>query len=110
MTTFRYKRGDTRPALTRQLRRNGDPIDLSDADDVVLYVDDNDGGLLLDASMTIVDAEAGRVRYAWASDDLDVEPNDYDAEIVIEWGDGRDQTVPESDFLRIIIDPPTSRP
>lgn len=100
-----YKRSDERPPLTMTLTRDGDPIDLTGANDVSLYLNDNSGGLHVSgASVTIDDAEAGDVSYDWSVDELDIAEDSYDAEFVIDWtGNDDPQTVPEEGFLQIEI-------
>lgn len=101
---FYIKRGDTAPAVEATLRQPGTaeglpgaPIDLTAATTVRFLME---GGVADDA--VIVDAAGGQVRYDWQPGETDV-AGTHDAEFEITWGDGRKQTVPNGEYIKVVI-------
>lgn len=104
MADFTIKEGDTAPALhVTFIHDNGAPVNLTDATVVVNIRPHGGGDLLVDAPATIVgDPKDGVVEYQWATGDTDA-PGDYDAEWLVTWALGGQQTFPTNDFTTIEI-------
>ena len=83
MAILRYTLGDRLPALARILNDANGVIDLTGAT-VTFSMRDraSDSVKVNKSSVTVVNATAGSVSYAWASGDLDTEGH-YDAEFEI---------------------------
>lgn len=109
---FRYKQSDDTPSLEYSIRdARGETVDLSDADEVRLYVDDGDRRdpeLIVNDAVEIVDAPEGAVRYEW-DDQLKAAPGDYRLEWVVIWQDGSQQTDPVGGFYSLVISGTTAR-
>lgn len=56
----------------------------------------------VDAAAVVVDGATGSVRYDWGATDTDT-AGTYDAEWEITYADGRKQTLPDDDFLEVIV-------
>lgn len=92
--------GDTEPPLILQLLdENSEPISL-EGKTVLL----NMGKRIRDRPMSVVDVGLSVVRYDWLPSDT--EAGVWYPQIVLEWGDGRRRTIPNSklDAIRVIID------
>jgi len=111
MATFNFKQGDSAPALETTLRDDdGNPIDLSDANSVTLYVDGggDNPSLIVNDTATISDAQSGEIKYEWGNQ-LGSEPENYRLEYVIDWNDGDTQTIPDRGFETLVISDTTAR-
>lgn len=90
------------PSLVGALTQpNGDPFDLTQADEVWfemrLVIDRR---LKVDAQAVITGAAAGAVRYDWAAADLDT-PGEYQSRWRIEWSDGTTQFTTPADTITV---------
>jgi hypothetical protein len=100
---FYIKRGDQLPSVEATLREPAAPgqlgaaIDLTGASAVKFLCSNG-----VDAAAVIVDALGGQVRYDWGTNETDVDGT-FDGEFEIAWGDGRKQTVPNGDYIKVII-------
>ncbi|MPZ13991.1 MAG: DUF2479 domain-containing protein [Chloroflexi bacterium] len=100
---FQLKSGSTSPALEAFLV-DGDhaAINLEGAS-VVFTMQAIDGDVIIDrVAATIVDAEAGEVRYSWAEGETDA-PADYLAEFSVTFPDGEVSKFPSDDWVAIRI-------
>lgn len=98
-TILQIKQGDLLPAFTATLFETNDnvttPIDLTGAT-VELHVRMTGApGLKIDATATVTDAAAGKIRYDWIAGDTDT-PGECVWEAQITYGDGKQLTVPNS--------------
>ena len=96
---FYMKTGDTAPSIEATLKKNGVPIDLTDATAVRFKMGDQ----LDEAAVIVSPATSGQVRYDWGANDADV-AGVYDAEFEITWTGGGVQTVPSKGFIRVYIE------
>jgi len=111
MATFNFKQGDSAPPLQDTLTdENNDPIDLSNADNVKLFVDDGGDSptLIVNDTVTITDATNGEIEYQWGSQ-LGAEPGSYRLEYLISFNDGDTRTVPDRGFETLVIAETTAR-
>ncbi len=98
MPTFYIKKGDTAPPLRVFLRqRDGSPITLDTA--VVKFHMNN--GKVASGTVTILDADLGKVEYSWQAADTDT-AGSFSGEFEITDG-GKDQTVPSNGYITIKI-------
>jgi hypothetical protein len=102
MSEIERKRNDTTP-LTGVLQENGSAADLTNASSVSFYMkDDLDGELKASGTATIVDAEAGEVRYEMSANEVD-SSGYYLAEWEVEYANGTLHTFPNHDYLSVHI-------
>src|SRR5690625_4740426 len=95
------KRYDRTPALEAVLQQaTGAPINLQNA--TVKFLMKDQDGLKIDSPVTIIDVSRGMVKYDWAEDDTD-EVGDYQAEFEITFSNGRKMTVPNDDYIVVVI-------
>jgi len=103
------KQGDQKPEVELQLLQadgNGGttPVDLSGADVKLYVVNPTTNELLIDgASVSVVDAANGEIKYQWTSGDTD-ENGRWLGEVVASFSDG-DLTFPNTGFLDVLINP-----
>ncbi|QCW03575.1 BppU family phage baseplate upper protein [Natrinema pallidum] len=101
------KAGDDRPSLEWQATRgrlNPEPVDLTDASSVRIYLQNQEtGDLLVNAEAEIVDATNGELRYEFAEGDT-VQTGENHAEFVVNYTDGDGETFPSNDFLVVWVD------
>jgi hypothetical protein len=95
------KKGDREPAFTSQLLVAGEPVNLTGRSVRFLMRHAVTGTLKVNAAATIVDAENGRVSYAWAAGDTDT-PGLYKAEWEVMSG-GLRRTFPPRGYLHIEV-------
>lgn len=100
---FYIKRGDQLPSVEATLREPAAPgqigaeIDLTGATGVKFLCSNG-----VDAAAVIVSAAGGQVRYDWGTDETE-EAGTFNGEFEITWGDGRKQTVPNGEYIKVII-------
>lgn len=97
MSTFTIKRGDTLPKISAVLSDKDGPVDLTGAS-VRLIVPP-----IVDASATIVDADAGSVEYQWQAGDTETR-GVYKAEFQVTFPSGDILTFPNDGFITVQID------
>lgn len=104
MVDFYIKQNDTRPNLEAQLKQaNGTPINLTTANDVRFHMKvRNDTTVKTNALCTIANATFGNVQYAFTNTDTNTAGHYY-GEFVINYSDGKVQTVPTKDYIYIQI-------
>lgn len=98
---FIMKQNDTLPALEATLKRNGEVIDLSDANSVNFYMKQNNA-VKVSASAVIDNAAEGKVVYYWQDGDTDVAGGCI-GEFEVSWSDGATETFPNDGYLNILI-------
>ncbi len=89
---FRIIKGDLEPDLLLDLAVNGALEDINDATDPVMIwwkPDDTTD----EVDLTVVDADAGRVRYTWVDGDTDL-VGMHRGRVRLTRGNGEDQTFP----------------
>ena len=97
------KKGDRRPAITSTFEAPaGTPVDLTGASVTFRMVPQGSATAKVNASASVVDAKGGRVRYDWQTVDTDT-TGVFDAEWVVTYGDGTQQTFPPTGFLTVTI-------
>ncbi len=98
MTTGRdeifVKQGDVGNTHFGTLYRNDVIVNLTDAAEVRLHVEDLHGNDIINEAMTFVDRAAGSVSYVWQSADLS-RSGDFLYEYQVDWGSGRYESFPE---------------
>ena len=100
---FTIKKGDTSPFLTATLKdANGTAVDLTGATVVFNMADLDDNLVVTDGSCTIVDEDAGRIRYNWVSSDAANE-GVFRGEFTVTFASGAIETFPNSTYFRIKI-------
>jgi hypothetical protein len=98
------KQGDRKPDLEATLRDGlGNAIDLTGTT-VTFAMQALDGRVVIaDASVTIVDAPGGKVRYSWAAADTAVAGR-YQAEFHVTFGGGTRVSVPSEGYLDVVVE------
>ena len=100
---FYIKQNDTSPSMLATLQdANGVAVDLSDA--TVNFYMGNINGNVVDSIATIVDAEAGQVRYDWVALDTS-DSGMYQAEFEVVFIGGTKETFPNNDYISVVIKP-----
>lgn len=102
--TFYIKQNDTNPALKATLKDgDGTVINLTDASVRFHMRKVGNDTSVVDAAATIVSpATSGIVQYAWTGSDT-ANTGLYSAEFEITYGDGKIETFPNSDYIRVEI-------
>lgn len=100
---FYIKQNDTAPYLLVTLKDgDGNLIDLTAATAVFKMRAVGQTSVKTDASAIIHNADGGQVRYEWVAADTDT-IGSFEAEFQITFVDGKIETFPNSDFIRITI-------
>ena len=103
MAAFTIKQHDTWPELNAQLKDANGNIDLTTASQVKLLAKNTTGSVSWSGTCTIVDAIAGRVKYALQATPDTATINTYDAEFEITWASGKISTVPNDGYFQIEV-------
>ncbi len=100
---FYIKQNDTSPSMLATLQdANGVAVDISSA--TVNFYMGNINGNVVDSIATIVDAEAGQVRYDWVALDT-ANSGMYQAEFEVVFTGGTKETFPNNDYISVVIKP-----
>jgi hypothetical protein len=100
---FTIKRNDTSPVLQTVLTDpSGNVIDLTAADVRFHMKQYRSSTAKIDAEATVVDEDAGLVRYEWEIGDTDT-VGSYQAEFEVSFIDGTVETFPNADFIQVDI-------
>ncbi len=100
---FYIKQNDTAPIILVTLKDGNDAaVDLTAATAIFKMRAVGQSTVKTSAAAIIHDADAGQVRYEWAAADTDT-IGSYEAEFQITFVDGKIETFPNSDFIRITI-------
>jgi len=100
---FYIKQNDTSPSMLATLQdANGVAVDISSA--TVNFYMGNINGNVVDSIATIVDAEAGQVRYDWVALDT-ANSGMYQAEFEVVFIGGTKETFPNNDYISVVIKP-----
>jgi len=100
---FYIKQNDTAPYLLVTLKDgNENIIDLTAATAVFKMRAVGQTTVKTDAAAIIHNADGGQVRYEWVAADTDT-IGSYEAEFQITFVDGKIETFPNSDFIRITV-------
>jgi hypothetical protein len=100
---FYIKQNDTSPSMLATLQdANGVAVDLASA--TVNFYMGNINGNIVNSIATIVDAEAGQVRYDWAALDTS-DSGMYQAEFEVVFIGGTKETFPNNDYISVVIKP-----
>jgi len=100
---FYIKQNDTAPIILVTLKDGNDAVvDLTAATAMFKMRAVGQTTVKTSASAIIHNADAGQVRYEWAASDTDT-IGSYEAEFQITFVDGKVETFPNSDFIRITI-------
>lgn len=109
MSSFFIKQGDTLPMLALTLKDgSATAIDVSGADSIKLRMrkvnsGSNAGVLKVNAEMDLTNTGSdGKVELALTADQTDT-PGAYVADVLIDWGGGDLQTVPNDSFINVHI-------
>lgn len=98
-----FVQGDTAPDITAQLHQEDapyTPVDLTGAAVRFQMRKGDDRRFTVNASATITDAAAGRVRYSWSANDLAV-PGAYVAQWEVTYPGGRIQTTATQEAVTV---------
>ena len=102
--TFRFVQGDNEPALNATLHAEGDSsevLDLTGALEVRFQMrKPDDRRFTVDGVASVIDADAGQVRYLWGPNDLSV-PGDYDVQWRVTYADARKQTTASTQRITV---------
>lgn len=102
--TFRFVQGDNEPALNAILHDEDDSsqiVDLTGALEVRFQMrKPDDRRFTVDNTASIIDAEAGSVRYTWGPNDLSV-PGEYDVQWRVTYADARKQTTAQTNRITV---------
>lgn len=109
MTDFYIKKGDTLPKLALVLKDAADdPIDVSTADSVTFRMRKVNSGqpagvYKVNAEMDLTtDGTDGAVELAFTALQTD-DPGIYKGEVLIDWGGGDVQTIPNDSFINVNV-------
>ncbi len=100
MEIFEVKRGSTWPPLDARLNLDIE-TGLTDCT-VLIRIQAQDGTLLLQQSMEILDEVTQHVRYSWQDNDT-AQPGNYWAEIWATTADGKLVKLPINEYINIVI-------
>ena len=101
--TFYIKQNDTSPSMLATLQdANGVAVDLASA--TVNFYMGNINGNVVTSTATIVNAEAGQVRYDWVALDT-ANSGMYQAEFEVIYVGGTKETFPNNDYISVVIKP-----
>lgn len=104
MTNFIFVQGDTEPAINATLHEEDAPAqvwDLTDAGSVRFQMRKaDDRRFTVDNEATILDPEAGTVRYNWGPNDLSV-PGEYEVQWRVIYNDLRKQTTAHTQTITV---------
>ncbi|HRU04332.1 MAG TPA: hypothetical protein P5137_00995 [Candidatus Brocadiia bacterium] len=104
MTRFIIRQGETQPALTHTVRREGAVVDLSGATVAFsLYPEGSATPVVASAAATIASAAEGRVRYAWSGEDT-ATAGAYMAQFEITLPGGATLATPEIGELAVTVE------
>lgn len=103
MATVRIKQHDTRP-LDAVLEDQNGPVNLAGVLSVKFLMKPklSGQGTTVDGDATVVDALAGKVRYAWLSGDV-AAAGAHRAEFQVTFADGSVETFPNGDYVDVVI-------
>jgi len=100
-TVKQFKIRDERPIIQDQLLKNGSPADLTGAE--VFFKYEKPDGTTEKESAVIVDAQNGKVEYAWGKNEIE-QKGLYKGEWNVVYNDGRDATWPNSGYMEWDVD------
>lgn len=101
---FEIKRNDRRPRYRVALTANSLPVDLTGATAVRFTMVKDSTVKINKQAMTVIDAPAGVVEYAWGATDTDT-VGTYQIEIEVDWGSSELQSFPSSGYFTATINP-----
>lgn len=105
MASIVLKRGDTLPVLQAQLLDSeGNPVNLTTAEQVRFLMIDRKGNPVVDAPAFIVNAEEGFVQFFWRPEDTS-QVGSFNAEFEVTFDDGSILTFPNDRYFTIQIFP-----
>ena len=102
--TFFIKRNDDQPTLDVALRDDKNrPVDVTGAS-VVFHMRNtaDDTTKISGASVTVLAASKGEVRYSWTTTNTNTDGN-FEAEFQVTFSDGGVQTFPNDGYIDVII-------
>ena len=97
--SFTIKRNDTAPSYAVLLDTG---VSLATATVKFIMTLKGETTPKVDAAALVIDGPTGSVRYDWVAGDTD-EEGIYDAEWEITYANGRKQTLPDDDYLEVIV-------
>lgn len=100
MSEATFVQGDTEPAITAVLQRNDTPETLTGAAVKFQMRKSDDKHYTVNAAASILDANAGSVKYAWSASDLNV-PGDYYVQWEVTYLSGRIETTDPPNIITV---------
>jgi len=103
MTTFKIKKGDTKPVLAATLQySNGSAIDLNNAE-VYFCMGGTDYAAYTSGACSITGSDTGQCQYAWTGTTDTSTAGTYFGEFEVTWSAGSILTLPNNHSLKIEI-------
>tara|TARA_R100000951_G_scaffold114510_2_gene119542 strand:+ start:521 stop:844 length:324 start_codon:yes stop_codon:yes gene_type:complete len=100
---FYIKQNDTAPIILVTLKDGNDAaVDLTAASAVFKMRPVGQSTVKINSAAIIHNADGGQVRYEWVAADTNT-MGSYEAEFEITFSDGKIETFPNSDFIRITV-------
>ncbi len=100
---FYIKQNDTAPIILVSLKDGNDAVvSLTGASAIFKMRPVGQSTVKTNAAAIIHNADSGQVRYEWVAADTDT-IGSYEAEFQVTFSDGKIETFPNSDFIRITI-------
>jgi len=101
--SFRIKQGDTVPSLRVSLLNGTDNAISLDGANVRFHMRAIGSlSILIDSSVSVIDAGSGVIQYDWAAGDTS-SIGSYQAEFQVTYADGKIETFPNSDYINVEI-------
>ena len=108
MVDFSLKQGNTSPGIRSQLQDDDESaVDITGFNEVTFRMRAADGTVIVESNestgaVTVVNAVDGIVTYEWQPGDTDI-PAMYEAEWIVEFSDGSEETFPNNDWIYVKI-------
>lgn len=98
-----YTAGDSEPSFEVQvLDRNGQPLDLTSAVSVEFRAKLTTGATLITRSGSFTDRANGRVKFTWATTDLET-VGIYSIQVRVTWATGRWSSHPNNTYDALVL-------
>lgn len=102
MVNFKIKQYDTKTAMRATLQAQGNPVDLTQVQEVTFLLKNYSNQLLIDKPVYIVDATAGKVWFPFEESET-TKTGSFKGEFVVNFKDGRRETFPNDGYIAVEI-------